>query len=384
MAANIILILFYVLSPLVILFLNYKYKFISKLGAVVVAYIVGIVAGNLGIIPESSKAVQETITMITIPLAIPLLLFSANIKQWFSLAGKTALSMFFGLLSVVIMVFTGFFIFKNHGMADLWKIGGMLIGVYTGGTPNLAALKIMLNIDENIYLLTHTYDMILSGLYFLFLITVGQRFFLLFLKPFRFSQATGYKETFNLDEQNPYSGILNKKTFLPLLKALGLSVLIFAIGGGASLLVPENSQMVVVILIITSLGICASVLPSINKIDKTFELGMYLILVFSVDVASMVDITALAGKTPTLFSYLALVVFGSLFLHVVFARIFKIDSDTVIVTSTALICSPPFVPVVAGALKNREIVVSGLTVGIVGYAIGNYLGFLVAEILRVC
>jgi len=384
MAANIILILFYVLSPLVILFLNYKYKFISKLGAVVVAYIVGIAAGNLGIIPESSKAVQDIITMITIPLAIPLLLFSANIKQWFSLAGKTALSMLFGLLSVIIMVFAGFFIFKNHGMADLWKIGGMLIGVYTGGTPNLAALKIMLNIDENIYLLTHTYDMILSGIYFLFLITVGQRFFLLFLKPFRFSQATGHKETFNLDEQNPYSGILNKKTFLPLLKALGLSVLIFAIGGGASLLVPENSQMVVVILIITSLGICASVLPSINKIDKTFELGMYLILIFSVDVASMVDITALTDKTPTLFSYLTLVVFGSLMLHVVFARIFKIDSDTVIVTSTALICSPPFVPVVAGALKNREVVVSGLTVGIVGYAIGNYLGFLVAEILRVC
>jgi uncharacterized membrane protein len=97
----------------------------------------------------------------------------------------------------------------------------------------------------------------------------------------------------------------------------------------------------------------------------------------------MVDITALGGKTPTLFSYLSLVVFGSLFLHVLFARIFKIDSDTVIVTSTALICSPPFVPVVAGALKNREIVVSGLTVGIVGYAIGNYLGFLVAEMLKV-
>ena len=36
--------------------------------------------------------------------------------------------------------------------------------------------------------------------------------------------------------------------------------------------------------------------------------------------------------------------------------------------------SPPFVPVIAAALKNKEIVVSGLIIGIIGYAIGNYLG----------
>jgi uncharacterized membrane protein len=383
MTTNILLVLFYVLSPLAILHLNHRYKFINKLGAVVVAYVLGIIAGNTGIIPEGSRPVQEIITMITIPLAIPLLLFSSNIRQWFSLAGKTALSMLFGLISVMIMVFAGFFLFREQGMHELWKIGGMLIGVYTGGTPNLASLKIMLDINEDIYLLTHTYDMILSGAYFLFLISFGQRFFLLFLRPFRYSLPDGRMKQKNLDGENPYTGILKKKTSLPLLRALGVSILIFAAAGGLSMLVSEHSQMVVVILVITSLGIAASFVPRINRTNKTFELGMYLILIFSVDVASMVDITELTGKTPTLFAYLSLVVFGSLILHVIFARIFKIDTDTVIVTSTALICSPPFVPVVAGALRNREIVVSGLTVGIVGYAIGNYLGFLVAEALRV-
>lgn len=382
MFENIILILFYLLSPALILHLNHRYKFVNKLGAVVVAYLVGIIAGNLGIIPESSKPVLDIITMVTIPLAIPLLLFSSDIRKWFSLAGTTALSMLFGLLSVLIMVFAGFFIFQGKGLADLWKIGGMMIGVYTGGTPNLASLKIMLNIPEDIYLLTHTYDMILSGLYFLFLLTIGQRFFLLFLRPFKYKTPEGQLFTKDFDGQNPYTDIFKKHTLLPLIKAFGVSVLIFAIGGGLSLAVPENSQMVVVILAITTLGIGASFIRGINKTEKTFELGMYLILIFSVDVASMVDVTELAGKTPTLFAYLAMVVFGSLTLHVIFSKIFRIDTDTMIVTSTALICSPPFVPVIAGALKNREIVVSGLTVGIVGYAIGNYLGFLVAEVLH--
>ncbi|MBS4059644.1 MAG: DUF819 family protein, partial [Bacteroidetes bacterium] len=73
----------------------------------------------------------------------------------------------------------------------------------------------------------------------------------------------------------------------------------------------------------------------------------------------------------------------SLFMHVLLSKIFKIDADTVMITSTAMICSPPFVPVVAGAIKNKEVILPGITIGIIGYAIGNYLGFLIANLLKV-
>ena len=56
----------------------------------------------------------------------------------------------------------------------------------------------------------------------------------------------------------------------------------------------------------------------------------------------------------------------------------KIDADTVIISGSALICSPPFVPVIAGALRNREVILTGLAVGIAGYAVGNYLGIIIA------
>jgi uncharacterized membrane protein len=61
--------------------------------------------------------------------------------------------------------------------------------------------------------------------------------------------------------------------------------------------------------------------------------------------------------------------------------IFRIDADTVIITSTAMIYSPPFVPVVAAALKNRDVIISGLTTGIIGYVIGNYLGIFTGFLL---
>lgn len=382
MASIVILVCFYLLSPLLIIYLSTKFSIINKIGVVVVAYISGLLAGNLGIIPETGKQIQEIINMITIPLAIPLLLFSSNLRQWVSLAGKTAISMILGILAVVIMVIAGFLILNRPDTPELWKIGGLLVGVYTGGTPNLASLKLMLNVDEDIYLLTHTYDMLLSGIYFLFLISAGQRFFLLFLQPFR--SASGRKDI--KMEKSGSSGefftLIQRRQILPLLAMFGISAAVFLIAGGVSVLVPSGSQMIVVILIITTLGLAGSLVPKINQTELTFELGMYFILVFSVSVASMVNVASLVQTSTVVLPYLALVIFGSLFLHALFALIFKVDADTVIITSTALICSPPFVPAIAGALKNREIVVSGLTVGIVGYAVGNYLGFLISQLLR--
>jgi len=127
----------------------------------------------------------------------------------------------------------------------------------------------------------------------------------------------------------------------------------------------------------------ASLINKVNKIEKTFDYGMYFILIFSVVVASMADLSLFSTSHIQIFYWVAIVYVGSLIIHVMLAALFKIDADNVIIVSTALTCSPPFVPVVAGALKNREIIISGLTVGIIGYAIGNYLGVLVAQILSV-
>jgi uncharacterized membrane protein len=377
--AQILLVLFYLLTPFVILHLCHKFPFVNKLGAVFIAYLVGLIVGNVGILPEWAAGIQDLLTTITIPLAIPLLLFSSNLKQWKSMAGKAIVSLVIGIVSVVLVIIAGYFIFRGKGMPDIWKVSGMLIGVYTGGTPNLASLKMMLNVDPDVYILTHTYDMIISTVFLAFLMTVGKRFFSLFLPAFNDETTTEVEYTNGSD---PFWGIFKREIFYPLLKAYGLTILIFAIAGGLSMLVPKNSQVVVVILTITTLSIIASTFKKINTIEKTFESGMYLILIFSVVVASMADISRFAGLTPGLFGYITLAVFGSLFLQVILGKIFKVDTDTTIITSTALICSPPFVPVVAAAINNRKVILTGITIGIIGYAVGNYLGFVIAEILK--
>ena len=114
---------------------------------------------------------------------------------------------------------------------------------------------------------------------------------------------------------------------------------------------------------------------------------MYFIYMFCVIVASKADLAALFREENlsllvNMFLFIALVIVGSLVLHSLLSWIFRISVDDYIITSTALSNSPPFVPVVAAALRNKEIVVPGMIIGVVGYAIGNYLGVAIAYLLK--
>jgi uncharacterized membrane protein len=371
------------LTPVLVILLEGKYRIVKKIGGVLICYIIGAVAGNTGMLPEGAYVYQDWFTKLAVPIALPLILFSMDVKKWLKMVGPTISSLLLGLFTVVLMIFVGYWIFRDS-VPEPWKVAGMLSAVYTGGTPNMAAMKTALNVDNELYLMTHTYEVALGALYLLFILSVGQRVFLLWLPPFR-SPETG-KITQQSDEMGDefesYKGFFSKNTFIPVLGALGLSVLIFAISYGTSLLLPDDFATAATILLITTFGILFSFIPRVKSIKKTFQTGMYFILVFSLVVSSMADARQLINISFGLFWYVGLAMFGSHILHAFLARFFKIDADTVIISGSALICSPPFVPVVAGALKNREVILTGLIVGIVGYAVGNYLGVLIAYILK--
>ena len=417
----ILLVLFYLLFPVVLIYLVHKNPIFSKIGVVLLAYTVGLIIGNIGILPEGSEqynallngrvrlpvkevaamvadgklpegdlyvnqiySTQDVIMTIVIPLAIILLILSLNVKRWLRLAKTTFISLILALISVLSMVILGFFLFKND-IPDIWKVGGMLIGVYSGGTPNLASIQAALNVDPSIFILTHTYDMLLCAILLLFLISFGQPVFNLILPKFNIKTGTktdemALKEVKELDNFKP---LIQPENFKSIGVVVGLSIVIFGIGGGISFLVPESMAMAVVILTITTLAVLASFIPAINRIKVSYQLGMYLIIIFSLVVASMGNLTYMFNiDFIHLFLYVALTVFGSLILHVLLSIPFRIDTDTMIISSTALIYSPPFVPVVAGALKNKEIILSGIAIGVIGYVVGNYLGIFTGYFLQ--
>ncbi len=375
----IVIVVFFLLFPALVIYLCRTFPFLDKIGAVVICYIIGALIGNIGILPAGFDKVQNPLMLVTICLALPLMFFSLDIRRWTRLAGKSILSFALQTLAIVIIATAGYFIFMSHVGPETWKIAGMFIGVYTGGTVNLGAIATALQTDRTLYLAAHTSDVVVSAIYLLFLMTVGQKLFLKVLPPFRPAEERGPEETFNF---NSYDGIFRKDILVPLLGAFGLAVLVFVAGGLSFLVFSEDTAFVVSILVIATLGIVFSFVPKIRNIRMTYQLGNYFILVFSLVVSSMANVNRLIATAPVMLVYVTFTILACMVLHVMFSSFLKIDADTVIITSVAGICSPPLVPMVAAALKNREIVITGVITGVIGWVIGTYLGIAVAYILH--
>jgi len=425
MVKLILLVIFYFTFPLVIIYMCKKWSFLKKLGTIVLAYGFGLLIGTVGIFPKGSDGyrvallgkatmettaletliaegkavpedimvnkiagVQDKIYTVALLLAFPFLLYSLNMKRWLKYAKKGFVSIALALVAGLVMVTAGFFIWKDV-FPDTWKLAGMFEGIYTGGTPNFAALKLILNVDADRFIVLNTYDMIVGAFLVLFFVTIAPRIFRAILPKFKAKdgivadQELIKKETESLDD---FSGMLRKNTLLPLLKALGLSIIIAGIGATLYFLVPkeyEQYRMAVMVLTITTLGILASLIKSVNSIEKTFQLGMYLILVFSLTVASMSDLkTMFSEGMMDLILFISWCYFGSLILHIILAKIFRVDADNFLITATAFIFSPPFVPLVANALKNKDVIVTGIAGGVIGYVLGNYFGTTLAFFLQ--
>jgi len=382
---GIVTILVYFLFPAIILFLSTRHSIINKIGVVVICYAGGLLIGNVNIIPDSISGLQSNLMAVTILLGIPLVLFSENVLKWAKMAKYTFISLLLGVASVVILVIAGYFIFKER-IPDIAKVSGMMIGVYTGGTPNLAAIARALGVQEDLYILTHTVELVIGAVILLFLITGAKPLFGLFLKPYK-SSGKASRPDLDVSDFESYDGFFSKSSIPGLLKAFGVSLVIFGLGYGITFLFEGDAKDTAAILTVTTLGILASLVPAINRIKNSFKLGMFFIYMFCVIVASKADLAALfqednVSLLVNMFLFIALVIVGSLLLHALLSWIFRINVDDYIITSTALSNSPPFVPVVAAALRNKEVVVPGMIIGVVGYAIGNYLGVAIAYLLK--
>ena len=99
--------------------------------------------------------------------------------------------------------------------------------------------------------------------------------------------------------------------------------------------------------------------------------------------ASMADFSKLdLSEGVNQIIFLCIAVFGSTLLHVIFCRIMRVGADAMVASSVAFINSPPFVPMMVVAMKNKSVLIVGLGAGIVGYALGNHFGVIMATLLN--
>lgn len=383
----------YILPPLLIILLYNRYGWVKKIGTVIMAYAVGIILALSGLIPtgdapgaEQMEKISNMLMNITVPIAIPLMLFNSDFKLWTKSLPKTFVVLIAGLFSIVTAVIMGYLLFKGAGIKDFGNVAAMMTGIYTGGTMNFYALGAALHVDESIIVIAYTFEMVVTFPLIMFFVAGGYKLFrkLLPFKDQAQMQAANseYIEVKD-DSFEEYEGILSKGVFGKMMLGLLLSIGMLAIAAGLALLITGKLNELVIILTITTLAIAASFSQKIRNLPKTFELGMFFILIFSVIVASKFDIYSIDSSALAVMGFIAFIMLSALVIHLILCRIFKVNGDLFVVGQVGLLCSPPFIPPVVGAMGNRKVLISGIVIGLVGYAVGTYLGLLLSLLFTV-
>lgn len=378
--------LIFVLAPALALWLCRRFSILDKIGPIMLLYAFGIILGNIPWKPAEMPIMQELATSITVPLAIPMMLFGCRFTL--SEASQQLRVCISGFLSVMIAVVVGYLVY-GYKIAEGAEIGGIMSGMYTGGMVNAAALQNIFKVEEQSYIIMCSYDVIISFLYLVFVVSVGYKFFRWVYGEKQTTTLT-QEERRELEEQiaeqnrNPYEGLWSREGMKELGKIVGITAVVVGLSAAATLPFPGEWFMTIFILMLSTLGIVCSFLKPVRNLKRSFDIGMYLIYIFSIAMASMADFSTLnLADGLNQIGFLLIAVFGSLILHALFCRIMRIKADAMVATSVAFVNSPPFVPMMVVAMKNKSALIVGLGAGIVGYAAGNYFGVIMAKLLSI-
>jgi uncharacterized membrane protein len=379
--ASVMQVLIMFAFPVIVLETVKRNKMAGMIGPVILCYALGLIVGNL---PESpvNVGLSQSVAEVAVPLAISLMLLSTRFVAWLKYAKRTAFAFFLGVVGVLMaaLVSSAVFHYKGIDVTDMWKVSGMMVGVYIGGTPNMAAIGTMLGVPNETFIVMNACDLVLSGIYLALLLTVAQRFALQFLPSFVRIEGNDRDETFHYQR---YQQMASKtRVGVSLTLALLLAVAIVGVSIGFSFLVAGKITAPNVMLGVTTLSIAASFVRKIRFLPRTYEFGEYFLLVFCLGIGSISNMGQLLQGSSSLLLFMTCILVLSITFHFLLARLFKVDADTMLITSVAGIFGPAFIGPVASVLKNKDIVVGGLTTGLVGYAIANFLGFGMAHLMH--
>lgn len=366
--------------------LSLIYQRRSRLGKwlspIVLCYLAGMLVSNLTTFPINEALASNTVD-ISITMAIPLLLFSTRLREIVKHAQGAMRSFLLCIVAGVVSCCLATFYFSSL-VDESWKVGGMLAGIYTGGTPNMQAIGLALSAPKEFIILLNAADILTGGVYLILLTSFLPSLLSKVLRPFARDKSAPQMSQAEVTDGLPN---MSRISALPIWKewskAFFLSVLILGVSAGTTILLFGNMKQVgFLILLLTSLALIATLIPAVQAWRYTYELGEYFLLVFCVALGLQANFATMAAEGNIIVAFVATAMAGTILIHLFLAYLFKVDRDTFLITSTAALYGPAFVGQIASVINNRQLVFAGIALGLFGYAIGNYLGIGLAKFLE--
>ncbi|MCT1905428.1 DUF819 domain-containing protein [Oceanobacillus sojae] len=358
-----------------------RFKGFKLLGPALIVIIISVILANLKIVPFEAD-VYGVVAEYAIPLSISMMLLSVDIKEMLKLSKKPLAAMGIAAVSVGLVTLVAGIVFAPL-IDEGWKIAGMFIGTYTGGSSNLTAIGYGLDAAPTTFAAANAADYVIGvpTLIIMFAFPTIAARSNWFKKIWPYSLSTNQLEG---GEEQQDDAFLEKKQWS--IQDIAWSFAIaFAITGLATFLsgyAPESFQSAARILLITTFAIIAAQFKPIKKIKGNMDLGLFMALFFLTTIGYMVNIKEFVGATLAIALFCFVVVLGSLIVHALICRLFKIEYQYVLISIIASIADGSTSALVAASAKWKALVSLAVILGVVGMVLGNYIGIGTAYLIK--
>ena len=345
-----------------------------QLTGTVMVILAAIVAANLGIIPHSAPTYDFIFTFL-VPMLIPLFLFQADLRRLWREASRTTLAFLVATIGTVagIVVAATLLDLSTLGLGAPLPasdreaaIVGLFASTYIGGSVNYAALGEMtgLNQDRSFFSAATAADNLFSAVYLSLIallpgVTRLARFF-----P---AHPTTPQPTTAPETAPP------QVTARSLCLAIACAAALVAVSDGLVAYFNAVSYRYVTLTILTL--VLATLVPAIREwLAGAFELGVALSFAFFAAIAAGANLTAMVSVAPTLIVVVLILLSVHLATLLFIGAVTRLTLPELLTASNAAILGATTAPAMAAAKGWRDQVTPGVLVGVLGYALGTFIG----------
>lgn len=357
-----------------------KFKVFKSLGPALTVIILGIVLSNLKIVPVNHD-VYGILSGYCIPLSICICLLSLDLKEMKKLTKEPIIALISAVLSVCIMAFVFGLVFAGK-IDEGWKVAGMFVGTYTGGSSNLTAIAVGLDAARETIAAANAADYVIGIPTLVFMFAAPA----ILKNSKKFQKFWPYHHTDDeLLGDGDHTELMASKewSIQDIAWMLSLAFAVFAVASWLSgVLFGEGFRSAGRVILITTFSIILAQFPRVKRLRGNFDLGLYVALLFLTTIGFAVNLKDFFGSTLYITIFCFCVVVGCTILHLVITRIFKVRYEYVLLSIVAAISDGPTAALVASSAQWKSLINIGLLMGVIAGACGNYAGITVAYLIK--